>query len=70
MPLKRRRAQKKVDYAASIEDRKRLAAYMNKNHFTEKTGKKFLSFHEKMVRWIISVMGAVLLLTGLYFVLF
>ncbi|MBO5760939.1 MAG: hypothetical protein J6S53_05280 [Lentisphaeria bacterium] len=70
MPLKKRRAQRKVDYAASIEDRKRLAAYISKNHFHKTAGKKFFSPGEKTVRFIVSLLGAALFLTGLYFVIF
>lgn len=70
MTLKRRRAQKKVDYAASIEDRKRLAAYMNKTNFNSTAGKSSYSSREKGIRIFISILGLSLILTGLYFVLF
>lgn len=70
MTLKRRRAQRKVDYAASIEDRKRLAAYMNKGNFNRIAGKKKFSSGEKWMQAILCTLGSSLILTGLYFVFF
>ena len=67
---KRRRAQKTVDYAASQEDRRRLTAYINKSSFSANAGKRTLGGREKFVRFLLLVLGAFLMLTGLFFVLF
>lgn len=70
MVPRRRRAQKKVDYAANIEDRKKLAAYMNKTNFNKMVAKRSFSAGEKTLRFLISLLGFFLILTGIYFVLF
>ena len=70
MVPRRRRAQKKVDYAASLEDRRRLTAYINKSSFSGDTGKRSFSGKEKLVRFLILLLGAFLTLTGLFFVFF
>lgn len=67
---KRKRAQKKVDYAASIEDRKRLAAYMNKGHINKVTGKKNYTSSEKIMRLFIAGLALLFIITGFYFVFF
>lgn len=70
MIQKRRRANRKVDYAANEADRKRLASYMNKNSFSTSAGKRSYSGKERFFRFLISVFSFILLLTGLFFVVF
>ena len=70
MVPKRRRAQKKVDYAASLEDRRRLTAYINKSSFSEDAGKRNFTGKEKLAQFLILLLGSSLILAGLYFVFF
>ena len=70
MIQKRRRAGRKVDYAANEADRKRLASYMNRTSFDSAGMKRSYSAKERFVRFFISVLGLALFLTGFFFVLF